>query len=207
MRKMLHILILVASLLQSPSLFAEEKMVIGKPAPAFTLSGADGKTYSLSQFKGKTVVLEWLNHECPFVKKHYNPSQMNMQKLQKIATSKGVIWLSINSSAEGKQGHLTAADALLATTAKGASPTAVLLDPSGVVGKSYGARTTPHMFIIDGEGTLRYMGAIDSTPSTDPSDIPEAKNYVSQALTELEAGKGISEPTTEPYGCSVKYGA
>lgn len=178
---------------------------IDKQAPAFTLPGADGKQYSLEQFKGKTVVLEWLNHDCPFVKKHYAAPHLNMQKLQQEATARGVVWLSINSSARDRQGFLTAEAAQTLTRTKEAHPSAVLLDHDGTTGKAYGARTTPHLFIIDRDGIVRYMGAIDDIVSTDPADIANAKNYVSQALKELETGAKVSEPVTEAYGCSVKY--
>lgn len=175
----------------------------GSAAPAFTLAGMDGKEYSLSDFEGKYVVLEWLNHECPFVVKHYKAG--NMQALQKEYTEKGVIWLSINSSAEGKQGHLTAETAKAITEEKEAAPTNVLFDHDGTVGKEYGAKTTPHMYVIDPEGTLIYQGAIDSIKSTDSDDIAEATNYVKQALDSAMAGEAVPEATTQPYGCSVKY--
>ncbi len=176
---------------------------VGEAAPAFSLADSNGKTHSLADYKGKTVVLEWTNHECPFVKKHYGPG--NMQRQQADATAAGVVWLTINSSAAGKQGAVDgpAANAIMAE--KGHKSTAYLLDPTGVVGKAYGAKTTPHMYIIDGEGIVRYAGAIDSNPSGDPADIPGATQYVVQALAELGAGKPVSVANTQPYGCSVKY--
>jgi peroxiredoxin len=185
---------------------AETQVKIGEKAPEFPMTGVDGKEHKLSDYLGKTVVLEWFNHDCPFVKKHYDPSVKNMQTLQKDATDDGVVWVSINSSALGKQGHLTAEQAIKITGEKGAHPSVILLDSNGKIGKLYGARTTPHMFVIDKAGILRYMGAIDSTASTEASDISASKNYVSQALAELKAGKPVSEPSTEAYGCSVKYG-
>jgi peroxiredoxin len=176
---------------------------IDEAAPDFTLTDSRGKTVSLSDHKGKLVVLEWTNHECPFVRKHYESG--NMQKLQRDYTGKGVVWLSFISSAPGKQGHLTGDQAEELSKKRDASPSAVLLDPTGKVGQSYGAKTTPHMYIIDKDGTLRYAGGIDSIKSTDQADIKTAKNYVSQALDELLAGKPVSEPATAPYGCGVKY--
>ncbi len=181
-----------------------QQVTIGAPAPQFTLAGSDGKNHSLAQYKGSIVVLEWLNHECPFVKKHY--SQGAMQRLQKSMVDKGIVWLSINSSAPGKQGHLTKELAVEVTAEKKATPTVVLLDGAdGAVGKSYGARTTPHMFVIDKQGNVAYAGAIDSNSSSDPATIPDAVNYVAQAVDELLAGKAVSLPTTKSYGCSVKY--
>jgi len=176
---------------------------VGKPAPNFTLTDIDGKTRTLSEFKGKTVVLEWTNYGCPFVKKHYGSG--NMQKLQKEWTSKGVVWLSICSSAEGKEGNMTPAEWKKASVEKGAASTAILLDPDGKVGKLYGAKTTPHMFVVNPKGTLVYKGAIDDHPSTDQADIPGAKNYVQMALEDLIAGRPVRVANTASYGCSVKY--
>jgi peroxiredoxin len=177
---------------------------VGKAAPNFSVTDAQGKTRSLAEFKGKTVVLEWNNPECPFVKKHYNAST-NMQTQQEAATGADVVWLSINSGAPGKQGALDGAAAIAKIAALQAAPSAYLLDPDGKVGQAYGAKTTPHMYVIDGSGVLRYAGAIDSIPSADASDIPAATQYVSQALAELKAGKPVSMAVTKPYGCSVKY--
>ncbi len=181
---------------------AAEAMV-GKPAEDFTLPDSTGKTHSLSDYKGKIVVLEWLNHGCPFVKKHYNSG--NMQKLQKMYAEKGVIWFSIVSSAPGKQGYMTPEEATESLQKHEASPKALLLDPEGTVGKLYGAKTTPHMFIIDSAGNLVYNGGIDDIRSTNLDDIAKAKNYVQMALDELLAGKDVSVQTSQPYGCSVKY--
>ncbi len=175
----------------------------GKPAPDFTLKGADGRNYNLSDFRGKYVVLEWLNHECPFVVKHYESG--NMQALQKEAKDKDVVWLSINSSAPGKQGHLDARSANSITYRKKAAPFAVLLDSEGKVGRLFGAKTTPHMFIIDPKGVVIYQGAIDSIKSTDKEDVAKAENYVHKALNEALAGKPVSTSQTPAYGCSVKY--
>lgn len=176
---------------------------IGKAAPAFTLTDTNGKTRSLGDFAGKYVVLEWTNQDCPFVKKHYGSG--SMQKTQKWATEKGVVWLSIISSAEGNQGFVTTADGKKLFKEKGFNSTALLLDPDGKVGKSYGARTTPHMYVIDPKGTLIYMGGIDDKPTPNPEDLKGAKNYVISALEEAMAGKEVSTPTSRPYGCSVKY--
>jgi peroxiredoxin len=176
---------------------------VGQPAPAFTLTDSQGSPETLASFKGKYVVLEWVNFECPFVGKHYGSG--SMQKLQKTYTGKGVVWLSINSSAPGKQGALDAAKANDLVKAKGASPTAFLLDSGGAVGQAYGAKTTPHMFIIDPSGKLIYNGAIDDRPSTDQADIAPARNYVQSALDEALAGKPVTTTVSQPYGCSVKY--
>jgi hypothetical protein len=181
------------------------KAVVGEPAPDFTLTDSNGKSESLSQFKGKTVVLEWNNPDCPFVGKHYKSG--NMQKQQADATAAGIVWLTINSSATGKQGDLDGAGANAYVVKVGAKQTAYLLDPQGVAGHAYGARTTPHMYVIDPQGILRYMGGIDSIKSTDVDDIGKATQYVPQALGELKAGKAVSVPVSEPYGCSVKYGS
>lgn len=176
---------------------------VGKAAPDVTLTDSTGTARTLSEWKGKVVVLEWSNHECPFVNKHY--ASGNMQRLQTTYTGQGVVWLTIVSSAPGKQGHVSPGQAHALTTQRGASPTAVLLDPKGTVGRRYGAKTTPHMFIIDTHGTIVYAGAIDDRPSTDTADIPGATNYVQRALDAVLAGRPVSTRTTKPYGCSVKY--
>lgn len=175
----------------------------GEAAPDFQLPDSKGETHSLSQYKGKTVVLEWTNHQCPFVKKFYKNG--DMQALQSKYTGKDVVWLSIISSAEGKQGYLTAekADALIQS--KKIKATAKLLDPSGKVGKLYGAKTTPHMFVVDPEGKVVYQGAIDSIRSTSAADVAKADNYVADALEAVLAGNPIAQAKTRPYGCSVKY--
>lgn len=184
-----------ANALQEPS--------VGSPAPAFTLTDTNGKQRTLAEFKGKYVVLEWVNFGCPFVKKHYDSG--NMQATQKKAVDKGVVWLSVCSSAEGKQGHMDPSDWNEEIADRKLSSTAVLLDESGAVGKSYGAKTTPHMYIVNPAGVLIYKGAIDDKPSTSKADIPVAKNYVLAALDESLAGKPVSMASTKSYGCSVKY--
>jgi len=175
----------------------------GQKAPDFSAADTSGKTQTLSQYKGKFVVLEWTNPDCPIVHKHYDSG--NMQKLQKEYTAKGVVWLSIDSSAPGKQGNYSPAELSQTMKERNASPTAIIPDPSGSIGREYGAKTTPHMFIIDPTGNLIYQGAIDSISSPDPSDIPKATNYVQTALDEAMAGKPVTTPRSQPYGCAVKY--
>lgn len=176
---------------------------VGKEAPDFTATDTKGKSHNLSDYAGKIVVLEWFNHGCPFVQKHYNSG--NMQGLQKTFKEKGVVWLSIISSAPGKQGYCTPEQGDEIFKDWEAAPAAVLLDPEGTVGKLYGAKTTPHMFIINAGGILVYDGGIDDIRSTNVDDIPKATNYVKKALDELLAGKEVSVKTSQPYGCSVKY--
>ena len=194
---MKHLLLLLLSV----NLFAT--VSVGKLAPNFDLLGQDGASYKLSDFKGKTVVLEWTNHGCPFVKKHYGTN--NMQSLQQRAKNEGIIWLSIVSSAEGRQGYVDVKAAKQLYTNKGFNSHALLLDPSGKVGKQYGAVTTPHMYVIDKSGNLVYNGAIDSIPSANPEDVPKAKNYLGQIMDDLKVGKAIKVIKNKPYGCSVKY--
>lgn len=182
---------------------ARAEAQVGQPAPDFSLTGGDGKTHSLSDYKGKTVVLEWTNPGCPFVKKWY--AKGDMQKLQKDATAKGVVWLRINSGAPGKQGAQTPAEAAAYDKEQKVAATATLLDPDGKAGHLYKAQTTPHLFVVDPKGTLAYAGAIDSIRSVDAADIPKAENYVVKALGEIAAGKPVSTPKTQAYGCSVKY--
>jgi len=182
---------------------AEAAAPVGKAAPAFTVKDSNGRTHKLSDFKGRYVVLEWLNYGCPFVKKHYNSG--NMQATQKAARAQGTVWLSVNSSASGKQGHSNGSQANKLTREKKASPTAVLLDANGKVGNAYGAKTTPHMFVINPKGVIIYNGAIDNKPSADAKDIKGAKNYVLAALSQARKGQKVSTPVTQPYGCSVKY--
>lgn len=176
---------------------------IGAAAPAFTAVDSNGKSHNLADFKGKYVVLEWLNHGCPYVVKHYESK--NMQGLQKEYTAKGVVWLSIISSVPGKQGHSTPAKANEDLAAKGGASTAVLLDEKSDIGRLYGAKTTPHMFVIDPAGNVIYKGAIDDKPTTDTDDIAGATNYVRAALDAAMAGKPVAMAQTKPYGCSVKY--
>jgi len=194
---------ILLSLLTAFSLSAYASVNVGKPAPDFTGVDSQGIKHSLSQYKGKTVVLEWTNHDCPYVKKHYNSG--NMQKLQKNATANGVVWLSIISSRPGKQGHVSGEQANQLTRSRNAAPTAVILDETSEIGLLYGAKTTPHMYIIDKTGQLVYMGGIDNIPSKDEDDIAGAKNYVRAALDAMAAGKTIEDSITRPYGCSVKY--
>ena len=176
---------------------------IGSQAPDFRLADADGKAVTLGQFKGKVVVLEWNNPGCPFVKKHYESG--NMQKTQTAARKDGVVWLSINSGGPGNQGHMNGAEAKTFVAAQKAQPSAYLLDPQGGVGKSYGAVTTPHMYIIDKAGKLAYAGGIDDKATSSKGDIAGARNHVLAALGEMKAGKAVSVATSRPYGCSVKY--
>jgi peroxiredoxin len=182
---------------------ASAALQIGQPAPAFSGVDTAGKTHALSDYLGKVVVLEWTNHDCPYVRKHYDAG--NMQAQQREATEDGVVWLSVISSSPGKQGHVSPAKADELTASRGAAPTAVLIDESGDIGRAYKARTTPHMYIIDAEGKLAYMGGIDSIPSARASDIEKATQYVPAALAQLMAGKAADPSITRPYGCSVKY--
>jgi peroxiredoxin len=187
------------------SLSAQAAVTVGKPAPDFSVKNSEGKTVKLADYKGKTVVLEWLNYGCPFVQKHYNSK--NMQGLQEkyTAKDKGVVWLSVISSAKGKQGHSTEAQAEKDRKEHGSHATAVLLDNGGKIGKAYGAETTPHMYVIDKAGLVAYAGAIDSVPSAEASDIKSSTNYVAAALDNVMAGKAADPAQTKAYGCSVKY--
>ena len=176
---------------------------VGQPAPDFTSSATSGSAVSLAAQKGKVVVLEWTNHDCPYVRKHYETG--NMQGLQREATGQGVVWLTVISSAPGTQGHVTPAQADELTASRKASPTAVLLDPTGVAGKLYGATNTPHMYVVDKVGTLVYAGAIDDRPTSRRADVPGANNYVRAALEAVAAGQPVKTPVTRAYGCTVKY--
>lgn len=180
------------------------QLQVGKAAPNFQASDVNGRPVSLAAFRGKTVVLEWSNPECPTVQKHYDSG--NMQKSQAAAAADGAVWLTINSSAEGKQGYMTQTEAKAFVAAQRSRRTAYLLDPDGAVGRAYGATATPHMYVINSSGTLVYNGGIDDKPSTDKADIEGARNHVLAALGELKAGRPVSVPTSRPYGCSVKYG-
>lgn len=180
-------------------------VVIDQPAPDFTLTDIDGHARKLSDYKGKIVVLEWHNPECPIVHKHYDSG--NIPNLQRTAVAEGVVWLLINSGAPGKEGSDYSADQIKAwLKERGSQPTAYLRDPSGSVGHLYAAKTTPHLFIINQSGVLVYDGAIDSIRSAKQSDIPKAENYVSEALAAVESGKPVSKAATQPYGCAVHYG-
>ena len=176
---------------------------IGQAAPDFEATDIEGNPFKLSDHKGEIVVLEWTNAQCPFVVKHYGSG--NMQKVQKEATEKGVKWITINSSAEGRQGYVSDEEAAKILEEKGAAPTAKILDPSGEIGKLYDAKTTPHMFVIDAEGNVAYAGAIDSNSSANPDTIEGAENYVTAAIDSLKAGEAVETTTTSPYGCAVKY--
>ena len=177
----------------------------GQAAPVFTATDSNGETVSLADFSGRTVVLEWTNDGCPFVRKHYANPPANMQGLQKTAAEDGVVWLTVISSAPGKQGYADAARANTLTQQYGAVPSHVLLDPEGLIGRLYTAKTTPHMFVIGPAGTVAYQGAIDSVASANVGDIPAATNYVSAALNSLAGGQEVEVAATKPYGCSVKY--
>src|SRR6187200_1355446 len=185
--------------LASTALFAAESPQVGSAAPDFSVTDSKGKTQSVSQYKGKYVVLEWFNPECPFVKKHYGPG--NMQKLQKEFTDKGVVWLAVDSSAPGKEGNLTPEQAEKKMTEWKTHATALVLDQDGKAGQAYGAKNTPHMFIIDPEGKIIYAGAIDSKATPNPADISSSTNYVKVALDESMGGKPVSTASTKPYGC------
>jgi len=176
---------------------------VGEPAPDFTSVDSNGKSQRLSDYKGKYVVLEWHNQGCPYTKKHYESG--NMQRLQKEWTARGVIWLTVISSAPGTQGFVTPSQENDYLKQVGAAPTAVLMDPGGSLGHLYSAKTTPHMYIIDPSGTLIYQGAIDDHPTSDSGDIKNSKNYVTAALSEAMAGKPVTDAATRPYGCSGKY--
>ncbi|NWF89791.1 MAG: thioredoxin family protein [Ignavibacteriaceae bacterium] len=176
---------------------------LNEAAPNFTLKDSFGKVHSLSDFEGKIVVLEWINYECPFVKKHYNSK--NMQNLQTKYTKKDIVWLAICSSAKNKQGNFSNDEINERSKKHGAKFTAYLIDEDGKVGKMYGAKTTPHMYVINKEGKLVYAGGIDDTRSADIDDIETAKNFITAALEELLAGKPVSIQSSKPYGCSVKY--
>jgi peroxiredoxin len=186
--------------LAMPALAAVE---VGREAPNFTGTDSDGRSIGLSQYRGKTVILEWTNHDCPYVVKHYRSG--NMQALQKEAAAKGFVWLSVISSAPHQQGHVSGAEANNLTRTRNAAPAAVILDERGDIGRSYGAKTTPHMYIVNPAGQLVYMGGIDSIPTTDEADIARATNYVRLAMQSIADGNPIAQNVTRPYGCSVKY--
>lgn len=182
---------------------ANAQAKVGTPAPGFMLTDSNGRETSLAAFKGKTVVLEWTNHGCPYVNKHYGGNAM--QALQKKWTGKGVVWLTLISSAPGEQGHVSPLEANKLTSDRGAAPSAVLFDPTGKVGRAYGARTTPHMYVITGDGALVYAGGIDDKPTARLEDLKTAKNFVDDALAEIAAGKPVSVTGSRAYGCSIKY--
>lgn len=195
-------LLAAASAIAAPAAAAP---VLGQPAPAFQAVDAAGKTRSLSEFRGKTVVLEWTNNGCPYVQKHYNAGAM--QGLQAQAARDGMVWLTVISSAPGMQGHLTGPQAKAWKAEAKAASTDILLDPQGTVGRAYDAKTTPHMYVVDKTGKLVYMGGIDDKASSDPATLKGATNYVAAALADVKAGRPVAQAATRPYGCSVKYGS
>jgi peroxiredoxin len=197
------LLVTLLTCLASTAVIAADSPSVGGAAPDISVTDSKGKTHTLSQYKGKYVVLEWFNPECPFVKKHYGGG--NMQKLQEEFTGKGVVWLTINSSAPGLEGHLTAEQAEKKMAEWKTKATALLIDAEGKAGQTYGAKNTPQMFVINPEGKIVYEGAIDSKATPKPEDIPSSTNYVKAALDESMAGKNVSNASTKPYGCSVKY--
>ena len=176
---------------------------LGKAAPAFSATDSNGKLWSLAELKGKVVVIETTNHDCPYVRKHYTSG--NMQAQQREAAAKGVVWLTSASSATGEEGFVTAEQANALTKSRNAAPAAVLLDPQSRIARAYGATVTPHMYIVDAAGVLVYKGGIDSIPSYSTADIPKATQYVRVALDQVLAGKAVAEASTRPYGCTLKY--
>jgi peroxiredoxin len=193
----------LALIAAAPSIDAREPLQPGKPAPDFMLKDATGKDVTLSSFKGKVVVLEWTNQDCPYVRKHYGAG--NMQALQTEAKGKGVVWLTVSSSAPGQQGHVNGLEAEKLTADRKAAPAAFLLDTDGNVGRAYGATVTPHMYVVDQAGKIAYMGGIDDKPTTNPADIAPARNYVREALVAVTAGQPVKTTSARPYGCSIKY--
>lgn len=187
------------------SLPAQAKFETGQALPDMQVVDSNGVTHNLSDFDGKNIVLEWTNHDCPYVRKHYSLDYKNMQGLQKQAAADDVVWLSIISSAVGEQGYVEGAEANALTLSRDAAPMAVVLDPNGAAGRAFSAQTTPHMFVINKDRELVYQGAIDSKRSSRPSDIPNSKNYVAAALNALKTGTKLEKTETTPYGCSVKY--
>jgi peroxiredoxin len=195
-------ILLALPLLALPAL-AAASATVGQPAPAFSVADSSGKTVSLADFKGKTVVLEWVNPGCPYVRKHYDSA--NMQATQKAAAAGNVVWLAVNSTHPSHYDHKKPADMAAWMQQQKAAATHTLMDGDGKVGRAYGARTTPHLYVIDAGGTLAYAGGIDDKPSANPADVKTAKNHINAALSELAAGKPVAQPSTRPYGCSVKY--
>ena len=202
-RKLNPLLTLATAAVLGLASIAQAAPKVGEPAPTFTGTTSDGETVSLADLRGQTVVLEWTNHDCPYVRKHYETG--NMQALQREATNDGIVWLSVISSAPGTQGHVSPAEANALTSDRDAAPSHVILDESGDIGRAYGAQTTPHMYVIDAGGNLVFMGGIDDKPSANHSTVDGAKNYVRGALEALSEGTDVPDPVTRPYGCSVKY--
>src|SRR5437016_6332859 len=199
----MKLLLIATTALVTGAHYAADVPPVGSAAPDFSAPDTNGKTHSLSQYKGKYVVLEWFNPECPFVKKHYGSD--NMQRLQQEYTGKGVVWLTIDSNAPGSEGSLSADAASKVMNGWKTRQTALLLDPEGKAGRAYGAKNTPNMVVINPEGKIVYEGAIDSKATPNPADIPTSTNYVKAALDESLTGKPVSNPKTKPYGCSAKY--
>lgn len=202
---MLKKLIATAAISAALALPAFASPEVGKEAPAFSARTADGKTIDLKSLRGKIVVLEWTNHECPYVRMHYNAN--NMQSVQKDATAQGIVWLQVISSPPGRQGFVEGLEAIKVNAERKAAPTNTVLDPDGKVGRLYAAQTTPHMYVIDAKGTLVYKGGIDSIPSSRPDSLPKAVNYVRETLAALAANKPVPNPSTRPYGCTIHYGS
>jgi peroxiredoxin len=203
MKPLLRTLILLLLINAPVQAHEGEHATIGQPAPPFTAQDTNGKAHSLSDYKGKIVVLEWTNPQCPYVKKHYESG--NMQALQKQAAADGVVWLTVASSAKDREGYTTPEEANKLIADTGAAASARLMDADGKIGMMYDAKVTPHMFVIGTDGNLAYAGAIDDNPSADPATVKTAKNYVAQAIEELRAGKPVSMPLTQAYGCGIKY--
>jgi peroxiredoxin len=199
----LAVLSLVSVFLAGAALPAADEPQVGQLAPDFSTVDSQGQMRHLADYRGKVVVLEWTNADCPFTRKHYESG--NMQSLQALAREHGVVWLTVISSAPGKQGYVDGAGADQLTKTRHAAPAAVLLDPSGSVGRLYRAKTTPHMFVIDANGELRYMGGIDSIATTEAADIPKAEPYLKEAMLAVVDNQPVAHPATRPYGCSVKY--
>ncbi len=195
--------LLTIAVMTALSSWAVAAVKVGTPAPDFSVADANGTVHKLANFKGKNVVIEWYNKDCPFVRKHYDSK--NMQKIQADAAAKGFVWLTVVSSLEGKQGHLTATDAKAQYEKEGSKATAILLDNNAAMGKAYEAKTTPHMYLVDAKGVLRYNGAIDSNDSADSKTITGAENYVVAAMTAVAKNEKVAKETTKPYGCGVKF--
>ena len=202
-RRAFTMLASAAAILLLPAGVSHAEPKVGSPAPAFSALNSDGKTVNLADYRGKTIVLEWTNDGCPYVRKHYGTG--NIQALQKKCTDQGIVWLSVISSPPGEQGFADGARANALTAERKASPSAVLLDPKQQVARAYGATVTPHMYIIKPDGTLAYAGGIDDKATARPADVKDARNFVDAALAELKAGKPVSTPATRAYGCTVKY--
>lgn len=204
MKPTLRSLVILSSLVLCVTARMFAAVESGQPAPDFTLTDLQGKTHRLADYRGKNVVLEWHNPECPVVGKHYDSK--NIPKLQTEATADGTVWLVVNSNKPGSQGADYSAEKMTGYLQRhGAAPSAYLRDPDGKVGKQYGAKTTPHLYLIDAKGTLVYQGAIDDNPSGSKSDIPKARNYIREGLKSLKAGQPLAESATKPYGCGIKY--